>query len=221
MSRRPAHARRVAALTLALATIGLGGCALGERPTLADAPTVVGQMTGDAAIDAVLQRLDSVDAAVFDAEYTALRNLGAMTSSVRIAQTAATRSSVTIDNVRFLVDGATTETCDIDTGACTPGLDPQKISSTGLQTPDVVLAGLAKRLRLDATADVGPATASTETIAGLVATCVDVPLARGTVRYCVLDNGVAAKYAGGDFVLDLVAYSETPDESLFTQTRAG
>ena len=208
-------------MTAALAAIVLGGCALGERPTLAEAPTVVGQMTGDAAIDAVLQRLDSVSAAVFDAEYTALRNLGAMTSSVRVAQTSPTRSSVTIDNVHYLVDGPTTETCDIDTGACAPGLDPQKISNTGLQTPDVVLAGLAKRLRLDATADVGPSSASTETIAGLVATCVDVPLARGTVRYCVLDNGVAAKYAGGDFVLDLVAYSETPDESLFTRTRPG
>ena len=223
MRRRSAHARRAVAgaAAIALAGVALAGCALGERPTLAETPTVAGQMTGDAAIDAVLQRLDSVSAAVFDAEYTALRNLGAKTSTVRVAQTSPTRSSVTIDNVRYLTDGAATETCDINTGACTPGHDAQPISNTGLQTPDVVLAGLAKRLRLDATADVGPATASTETIAEQVATCVDVPLARGTVRYCALDNGVAAKYAGGDFVLDMVTYSDTPDEALFTEARVG
>jgi hypothetical protein len=220
MTRRLGHTWRATA-AVALAAALVSGCALGERPTLAEAPTVVGQMTGDAAIDAVLQRLDAVGTAVFDAEYTALRNLGSATSSVRVAQASATRSSVTIDNVRYLVNGTDMRTCDIDTGACSPGLDAQRISNTGLQTPDVVFTGLAKRLRLDATADVGPSTGSTQTIAGQVATCVDVPLARGTVRYCVLDNGVTAKYSGGDFVLDLVAYSTAPDETLFGEFRAG
>jgi hypothetical protein len=220
--RRPLAQVWRGAAAVAVAAAAVGGCALGERPTMAEAPTVVGQMTGDAAIDAVLERLDRVEAAVFGAEYSAVQNMGGATSAVRVAQTAPTRSSVTIGDVRYLVDGTDTRTCDITTGACAPGIDAQKISNTGLQTPDLVFDGLAKRLRLDASARVGTSTASSETIAGQLATCADVTLTRGTVRYCVLDSGVIALYAGGDFRLDLTVYSPTPDELQFqTMTSSG
>jgi len=210
------------AAVLLVAAVGVSGCALGERPTIAEAPTAIGEMTGDAAIDAVLQRLDRVETAVFTAEYRAVQKMGGTTSTVRVAQTSPTRSSVTIGSVRYLVDGTSSRTCDVSTGACAPGIDSQRISNTGLQTPDVVFEGLAKRLRLDATANVGPTVASQQTIGAQLATCVDVPLANGnivgTAQYCALDDGVVAKYSGADFTLDLVSYAPSGDETLFATT---
>ena len=219
-----AHVWRAAALVV-LAALGATGCALGERPTLAEAPTGTGEMTGDAAIDSVLQRLDTVSSAVFTGEYSAVQMMGGATSTVRVAQSSPTRRTVTVGDVRYLVEGTSSQTCDVTTGACAPGLNAQRISNTGLQTPDVVFDGLAKRLRLDATANVGPTTASEETIGGERATCVDVPLANGSLvgaaRYCALDNGVVAKYSGADFTLDLVSYAPMVDEGLFATSNTG
>jgi hypothetical protein len=196
------------------------GCALGERPSLADAPTVIGEMTGDSFIDGVLQRLDQVNNSVFTAEYSAILTLTGEQTTVRVAQSSPTRHSVTIGNVRYLTEESTTRTCDIDTGACEPGLDAQRVSDTGV-TPEMMFGDLAKRLRFDATAKIGDTTTFTNEIGGQNATCVDVPLARGTTEYCVLDSGVAARYVGADATLDLISYSTRADESLFLTTRNG
>jgi hypothetical protein len=204
---------------LALATVLAAGCAVGDRPTLAEAPTAAGDATGDPLIDEVLRRLDSVGTAQFNAEYTAVRRMGGVASTVQVAQTSPTRHSVTIGDIRYITDGADTTTCELAVSTCESGLDAQKISDTGLQTPDIVFDGLAMRLRLDATAKVGPSSATTIDIAGQSAACVDVPLAAGTARYCALDNGVIARYSGGDFSLDLVSYAPVADETLFATTR--
>jgi hypothetical protein len=208
-----------AAAAIALATAGLTGCALGERPSLGEAPTAAGDMTGDPPIDDVLERLDQVGTAQFGAEYTAVQAMGGATSTVRVAQQSATQRSVTVGDVRFLTNGAGTKTCDLATGMCEEGILAQRISNTGIQTPNVVFGDLAKRLRLDAVARAGPSSTTEVEIAGQPALCVDVRLSRGTVRYCAMANGVIARYSGGDFSLDLVSYAPTPDASLFLETR--
>jgi hypothetical protein len=220
MRRRVAQLSRLVA-GLALVTVAATGCAVGERPTMAEAPTAAGEVTGDPLIDEVQRRLDAVGTAQLNAEYTAVRRMGSVASTVRVAQTSPTRRSVTIGEIRYLTDGEATTTCDLAAGTCEVGIDAQRISDTGLQTPDVVFDGLARRLRLDATAKVGPSSATTTSIAGATAACVDVPLTAGTARYCALDNGVIARYSGGDFSLDLVSYAPAADETLFSTTRDG
>ena len=218
MTRRSRPVLRAAAAVV-LAAAALTGCALGQRPSLGEAPTAAGDMTGDPLIDEVLRRLDQVGTAQFGAEYTAVQAMGGATSTVRIAQQSPTQRSVTVGDIRFLTNGADTRTCDLAVGTCEAGIQAQRISNTGIQTPDVAFGDLAKRLRLDATARIGPPATTELDIAGERALCVDVPLSRGTVRYCAMANGVIARYSGGDFSLDLVSYAPVPDAALFLETR--
>ena len=67
------------ALALAGAAVVLAACATGARPTLG--PTVPvggpsGTSTGNAAVDAVLQRLESANRPAFTATYEITRKLG-------------------------------------------------------------------------------------------------------------------------------------------------
>jgi hypothetical protein len=94
------------------------------------------------------------------------------------------------------------------------GFDPQRISDTGV-TYEFYAADTAKRLRRDAVAKVGPATASTQAIAGQNATCVDVPVTGGTAVYCALDSGLLAKLDDGDVLVTLTLYGATVDENNF------
>jgi hypothetical protein len=191
-----------------LTVLVLTGCMTGERPSFDESPTIVGTMTGDAAIDAVLTDLDAVRDAVFTAEYSGLLAFGGTTTDLRVTQSSPTRRSVTIGDVRYLTDGADTQTCRVSSGTCESGIDAAAVSNTGL-TPEFVVGDLAKRLRRDATAKVGTTTARTETFAGQEATCVDVPVDRGTKTYCVLPNGVPASYIGGDVTLTMARYEPT------------
>lgn len=194
-------------------------CMTGERPRFEQSPTDVGTMTGDPAIDAVLTNLDGVRDAVFTAEYTGEQLYGGATSTMQVTQSSPTRRSVTIGDVRFLTDGATSQTCRVSTGTCDVGVNAAAVSDTGL-TPEFVLGDLAKRLRRDAAAKVGTTTAHTEPFAGQQATCVDVPVDGGTKTYCVLPNGVPASYLGGDVRLSMNHYEPTVTVPWFTPTGA-
>ena len=70
--------------------------------------------TGDAAIDAVLSRLEAASASTFGADYDLLTRFGDLRTTATVAQDGSARRSVTIGDVRFLTDGATTATCDLD-----------------------------------------------------------------------------------------------------------
>ena len=82
------------------------GCALGQRPTIVETPTAVGMMTGDPAIDDVLERFDAEAGAVFAADYTAVLAFGSTTSTVTVTQDGseptAIRRSVTVGDVRYI-----------------------------------------------------------------------------------------------------------------------
>ena len=205
----------------ALATLPVAGCALGERPSLAESPTVEGTKTGDAYIDAVLSRLDIINNAVFTAEYRTVALFGGQETTVRAVQTAADRHAVTIGNWRFITEGTSQQTCNIDTGECEEGIVNERVSDT-LVFPEMIVGGdLAKRLRRDAPVKVGETTTFVQPMAGYNSTCVDVPVDGGTKEWCALDNGVIARYVAGDISIDLISYSPTPDESLFLTTRNG
>lgn len=227
MSRRPADPRRARPATAgsrrlvaSIATIAVvaTGCGLGQRPTIVETPTAVGTMTGDPAIDDVLERFDSESGAVFTADYTAVLAFGSTASIVSVTQDGSEpttiRRAVTIGDVRYISTLDNTSTCSVIEAACDSGIDPSRVSDTGV-TPDFVFGDMAKRLRRDAAARVGTPVASTRQIAGATATCVDVPVTGGTKQYCVFDDGVLARYVGGDLTIDADGYSATVDESQF------
>lgn len=202
-------------MTLAtIAGLVLTACGLGERPYFDDSPTVVGTETGDPAIDAVLDLFDTVGGSMFTATYQATLKFGAVESTATVTQIGA-RRSVTIGAVRYVVDGGSSRTCRLDTGVCDDGIQAEAVSDTGL-TPEFAFGDMAKRLRRDAQAKIGPSIASTVQIAGTPATCVDVVVSGGTKQYCVLADGVVARFRGADIDLELLTYVPTSDETLFS-----
>lgn len=200
---------------MAVLALVLTGCMTGERPSFEDSPTVVGTMTGDMAIDTVLTKFDEVREAVFTVEYTGLLGFGGTTSSMQVTQTGPTRRSVTIGDVRYLTDNATTQTCRVSTGQCESGVNAALVSDTGL-TPEFIVGDLAKRLRRDASSRIGDTVGRVETVAGQDATCVEVPVDGGTKVYCTLGNGVATSFVGGDVTLTLDRYTPTATTAWFS-----
>lgn len=189
-------------------------CGLGERPYFEDSPTVVGTETGDPAIDAVLDLLDTVGGSMFTATYEATLRFGGIESTAAVSQVGP-RRSVTINQVRYLADNGSSRTCRLDTGICDEGVQAEAVSNTGL-TPEFAFGDMAKRLRRDAQARIGPSVASTETIAGAPATCVAVQVTGGSKQYCVLADGAIARFEGADLYLEMLTHVPSSDETLFT-----
>jgi hypothetical protein len=189
---------------------GLSGCFTGARPTLAQGP----EMTGDGAVDAVLSRLDQTRTGVFAAGYDILVRFGGNHHIATVVQSSPARRSITVGQVRFIVDNSDTATCDLAGGACSDTIDAARISDTQL-APDFFATSAAVRLRRHAAARTGPTVASTATIAGQDATCVAVPVTNATETYCALDRGPLARLDGPDVDIEMTSWSPTPDESAF------
>lgn len=214
--RRRRAGSPLAALALAAS---LAGCATGARASLRPDSTAV----GNEAVDAVLTRLLALPRAVYSATYDATVGFDDSTSEVTATQASPIRHSLTIGDVRYLVDDTRVETCSLDSGDCEPGHDAALVSDT-LLAPDFLYSNTAARLRRDYAAAIGPPVASTEMADGHTATCVTIPLpataadpsaapqpsTAGSV-YCVLDNGVLTRLDAADLRLALTSYSDTAD----------
>jgi hypothetical protein len=210
--RRHTRTTRPAAVLLA-AMLVLGACATGQRPSFDDdQPTQ--QSTGDPAIDAVLERLDSVRLEQFTADYTVLTRLGGLESTARVVQADNSRRSITINDVRFIDGSGTVATCDLTADQCEASLNDARVSDVQI-THDFYGSSFGRRLRVDAGRRLGEATGYTAEIAGAPAVCADVTVSGGTKVYCALDSGPLARYDGNDVVIELVGVSPTPDESAF------
>jgi hypothetical protein len=135
---------------------------------------------------------------------------------VKTTQSAPARRSTTIGNIRYITDDKGDRTCRLDAGTCVSGTNPALISNTGLGQPDFFFGDVAKRLRRDALALTKPAEATTMKVGNHDAVCAVVTVSGGTKTYCAFDNGVLARFLGADLTIELLAYRETADESLFT-----
>ena len=197
-----------------LAALVLAGCFTGERPTFATQQIAAGTPTGDAAIDALLTRLDAAASTrpTFTAGYDLLTRFGNVERSATVVSEGRNRA-VTIGSVRFVETGSGSTTCMAE--VCTDGLRAQAISDTQL-TFSFYGADAAARLRVDARSKIGPTTSRAETIAGQSAACVDVLQANNTAVYCVLESGVLARLDDADVKITLTAYSPTADASEFS-----
>ena len=102
----PAGPARPLAAIVGLSVV-LGGCFTGPRSELRpDLST-----TGDAAIDAVLSRVEQVGAAVFTASYDADNAFAGTTTPVTITQSAPDRRVTVIGDVSYVVEGPRVRTC--------------------------------------------------------------------------------------------------------------
>jgi hypothetical protein len=214
IDRRP-HRPRLggvigAAAFVAVVALGMSGCFVGERPTLADEPS-----TGSAAVDAVIDRVHTLGETVYTADYDVVPAFTEATTLVRASQSGPSRRSLTIGDVRYLVDGAETRTCTVSTGECVDTIDAARVSDVQM-TPDFFGTSLVARLRHDAEIAVGESTASTEEVLGQTATCAAIPVDGATNTYCVLDNGVLTRLAAGDLTVKITAYEPGADAALFT-----
>ena len=209
---RPRHGNLIGALALVgVVALGMSGCFTGERPTLAHEPS-----TGSAAVDAVVDRVNDLGDAVYTATYDVVTTFDGKSTTVRASQSGTSRRSLTIGDIRYLVDGSSTRTCTVSTGECVDVIDASRVSDVQM-TPDFFGTSLSARLRRDAEVAVSEPTASTEQIQGQAATCAAIPVDGATNTYCVLDNGVLARLAAGDLVVTMTAYEPGADASLFTE----
>ena len=198
-------------LLLAASTLLLSGCFTGKRPSFRTEKFEQGTPTGDPAIDAVLARLDAATSSppTFSATYDIFTKFG-MAHHPTTVTVSGSRRVVHVDDVRYTQGPSQDQTCRAS--ACSTGIDPAAISNTQV-TIDFYAADAAKRLRLDATAKIGPTVASTKTIAGQPASCVDVKQADNTATYCVLANGVLAELDDADVSVTMQSYSANVDET--------
>jgi hypothetical protein len=200
-----------AAAFVGVVALGMSGCFVGERPTLADELS-----TGSAAVDAVIERVRTLGDAVYTADYDVVPAFTEATTRVRASQSGPSRRSLTIGDVRYLVDGAETRTCTVSTDECVDTIDASRVSDVQM-TPDFFGTSLLARLRHDAEVAIAEPTASTEEVFGETPTCAAIPVDGATNTYCVLDNGVLTRLAAGDLSVTITAYEPGADASLFTE----
>jgi hypothetical protein len=213
-TRPPAAVAALALARTAVVALVLTGCVTGQRPSFVDDEFTPGTPVGDAPVDAVLGRLENPTAQPFTADYTIATKATGATSTARVAVDA-DRRSITISNIRFLIEGSRTGTCNVDTGRCSNSIDDGRVSDIQV-THQFYGEASARRLRADSTQRIGATAPSAATIAGLVATCVSVPVsAEGAAMYCVLENGVLARTDNGDVAIELTAFRDGVDERDF------
>lgn len=203
---------RLVALVVLCATVA-AGCMTGQRPGF-DSDQPGAEPTGDDAIDAVLMRLDSVRVEQFTAGYDILTRLGGLDSTATVVQADNSRRSITINDVRFLDGTGTAATCNLVTDECEAVINDARVSDLQIGH-SFYASSMAQRLRVDAGRAIAPATGFEMTFADQPAVCAEVPVSGGTKTYCALDSGTLAKYDGNDLLIELTAYSPTPDESFF------
>lgn len=202
----------VAALTAATAVL-TAGCAIGQRPTLADEPA----STGDPIVDELVARLEDRPPGRFQAEYLITNNFGPIERLATVAHLADGRRSVTVGEVRFLFGAGPTSTCapsGTSSYDCTDVVDDATISDMQV-THQFYDRSAAVRLVADATRRIGPLDSYVAEFAGRAADCVSIPVTGGTKVYCILPEGILATYQGPDVLIELTAFSDTVDETLF------
>jgi hypothetical protein len=208
--RTPTFALAAAVLAGALL---LTACVTGERPSFVDDGSAAGTPVGDAAIDAVLGPLEISASPPFTAEYTIITNSSGGTSNATVVVDV-DRRSITISNIRFLIEGSRTGTCNTESGRCSNTIDDARVSDIQV-THQFYGEATARRLRSDAAQRIAATAPSAATIAGFVATCVSVPLPDGSPVYCVLGNGLLARMDNADVDIELTSFREGVDELAF------
>lgn len=207
---RSRHPLVVGAVALT-AALTLGGCFTGERPSFVESSQ---EPTGDAAVDAILESLESPETGTFTATYTILAKYGGATFPASVSRDG-DRLSITIGDVRFLSGPTGTQTCTVSDGACTDGIDDAKISDTGV-LHTFAKQSAATRLRREALSKTAPGETYQATVGGQQVDCVRVVGAGGTTQFCARPDGWLALQDVAEVNVELQTFTATATEALFT-----
>ena len=131
-----------------------------------------------------------------------------------MVQISGARRSITINQIRYIVDGESTATCNLSVGTCEAEINEARTSDVMLGT-EFYAKSFATRLSVDAGRRIGDPVSSEIEVGGQPALCVDIPVTGGTKQYCAIESGLLARYDGNDFLIELTSFSTTTDESAF------
>ena len=203
-ARQGGRSGRLAVLAVG-AALALGACQTGPRPTVTD------ERKTDSSVRAVTSLLDQ---ARTNGDFTATYDItptriGSATANATVAVTGTT-ISIAIGDVLYVIEGEAGQTCNADRATCSEGIDDARVSDVGI-THAFWADSAAGRLRNDAGRTIGTPQPGPDRIADQPATCVDVPVAGGSILYCALDVGPLARYRGADTVIELTSF--TPGSS--------
>jgi hypothetical protein len=207
---RSRHPLAVGAAALVTSLL-LGGCFTGDRPSFVEASN---EPTGDAAVDAVVELLESPESGAFTATYEITGKYDNAKFPATVTRDD-TRLSITIGDVRYLSTEAGTQTCTVSTGACTNGFDDAKISNTGV-LHTFAKESAAARLRREAATRTGPAESAPATVGEQQVDCVRLSGAGGTTQFCALPSGWLALEDVAEVNITLQSLTPAATEALFT-----
>jgi hypothetical protein len=201
----------------ALAAAGLlAGCFTGPRPELAAAAPAIGGApgtpTGVAGADVVLSALEAAGTSPFTATYRLTRRLGNRQGTGLVVRDGP-RLSVTVGDVRFL-SGSAAQTCSLRRRACQPGTNDARISDLSVGS-SFWAAGPARALRVALTRRTGTPVASTMSVAGVQAQCIDVAVGAGSEGYCATPSGAVAMWQTAAVTVALTRFAAVADQSAF------
>jgi hypothetical protein len=160
----------------------------------------------------VLGLLEAVSDAPFTATYEVTRKLGPNVTTATVVQDG-DRRSITVGEVRFL-HTEQDATCNLSTKACEPGVQDARISDYSIGSA-FWADSPARALRVSMTRRAGAPVASTQTIAGQEAQCVDVPVGAGVEHYCATPAGPIARWDTAAVSVELTGFDGTPDPNAF------
>jgi hypothetical protein len=216
--------RRLALILSALAVV-VAGCATGSRPHFVQPPSSsallggnAGTPSGDAGADTVLRLLESTAAGDFTATYHITRKLGPNETDATVVQEGADRS-ITVGDVRFLHTNDD-QTCSVSAQTCAPGTLDARISDYSIGSA-FWAAGPARALRVALTRRSGPPVASTQTVGGAAAQCVDVPVGAGVEHYCATQEGPVARWDTAAVTVELTGLKANADAGAFAPAAPG
>jgi hypothetical protein len=198
----------------------MAGCGTGPRPTLGEQVGVggaTGTATGIPAADAVLERLEGRHAGSFTAVYRVIRRVGPLETEAVVAQEdhegTRTARAVTVGDVRAIVEPEPPQTCAVDGSDCEPGVNDARISDYAIPF-SFSGESAARRLRVALTRRTAEPTGAEQTIAGVAAECVSVPLGEGAETYCATGAGPLARLDAADVSIELRSFTDTVDAAL-------
>jgi hypothetical protein len=212
-------------LVMGVLAVAAIGCGTGPRPHFVQPPPSsallggnAGTPSGDAGADTVLRLLEATPAGDFTATYHITRLLGPNETDATVVQDRGDRS-ITVGDVRFLHTNDD-QTCSVSAQTCAPGTLDARVSDYSIGS-SFWAAGPARALRVAMTRRSGPPVASTQTVGGQSAQCVDVPVGAGVEHYCATQHGPVARWDTAAVTVELTGFAPNADPSAFAPVSPG
>lgn len=190
---------------IAAVALALAACQTGARPTITN------ERQADPAVLAVTRLLDRARInGDFTGTYQITPTMVGSPTVDAVVTTNGTSATIAVGQVLYVIDSDVGETCNLDRTECESGINDARVSDLSI-THAFWADSAAARLRNDAGRAIGTPQSTPQSIADQPATCVDVPVAGGTIVYCALEAGPLASYRGADTTIELTSFTPGAD----------